>query len=317
MREITAETIRRRRRRARVAELATHTGGVLDRRTLYRLGITRWELAAELRAQRWSAPGRQTVRVAAGDPQLARWNRALYEVGKSAVLDGVSALQASGLRHFDEAAVHVAVPKSANPRRCRDVVVHETRRYDRETILTDGIARTRPATAAVHAVLWARSDRQAATIVLMAGQQRLFTLAEFCDEVEKIRRDARRGLLRALRSELAGGIEAIGERDFARMCAKRGLPQPTRQVSRRTAGGRWIFDNVWEPYALIAEIDGSQHLEPTSWIGDALKQNVASLNGHTVLRIPNIALRLDPEPFLDQLEQALRDRGWPGPNRAA
>jgi very-short-patch-repair endonuclease len=166
------------------------------------------------------------------------------------------------------------------------------------------------ATAAVHAVLWARTDRQAALIALMAGQQRLFTLDAFNEEVEKIRWAPRRSLLRSLRDELAGGIEALGERDFATMVAKRGLPTPDRQVRRQTEGGRWLWDNVWDTYRVRAEVDGSQHLEPKSWMNDALKQNAASLDGHVVLRIPNIALRLDPDPFLDQLEAALRRGGW-------
>lgn len=275
-----------------------------------RMGLTRWEINGEIRAGRWEALGRQAVRVGAGEPQQRAWYRALYEVGRPAVLDGVSALIASGMRNFDEGSVHVAVPKSTRPRRCRGVVVHETRRYRPDAILEIGVPRMKPATAAVHAVLWAATDRQAATIVLMAGQQRLFSPVQFAEEVEDIKRDRRRGLLRSLRDELAGGVEALGEHDFAKLCVKRGLPPPDRQVRRPTESGRWIWDNVWDAYRTRAEIDGSQHLEPKAWIPDALKQNAGSLEGHVVLRIPNIALRLDPDPFLEQIEEALRRGGW-------
>jgi very-short-patch-repair endonuclease len=70
------------------------------------------------------------------------------------------------------------------------------------------------------------------------------------------------------------------------------------------------MDNAWDSYRVTAEIDGAHHRDPSSWIPDALKQNEESLGGHLVLRIPNIALRVDPEPFFAQLRHALRRGGW-------
>lgn len=303
----------RRLRRARAVELARRTGGVLSRRQLLQLGVTRWEIRAEVAAGRWRLLGRQTVWVCEGDRQVADWWRAFHEVGKPAVLDGVSALVAAGLTGVEEDAVHVAVPKSAKPRRCRGVVVHETRRYEPECVLAGRTPRMKPATAAVHAALWARSDRQAALYVLASAQQRLFTAQELAEEVGKVRRDKRRNLLRGLYHDLIGGIEAIGEWDFAKMCRRRGYPEPTRQTVRYTESGRLIYDNDFDPYDVTAEIDGSQHLDPSSWIGDALKQNVVSIEGRVVIRIPNLALKLCPDPFFDQLGQALRRGGWRGP----
>jgi very-short-patch-repair endonuclease len=248
---------------------------------------------------------------------VADFYRAIVEVGTPAVLDGVSALLAAGLRNWEEPAVHVAVPKSATPRRCRGVVVHETRRYEASSVIAGVVPRMRPATAAVHAALWAMTDSQAATVVLMAAQQRLLTVADFAEEVEKIKWSRRRRLLRDLALAISGGIESMGEREFARLCAKRSLPAPDRQVRRRTDSGTWVYDNVWDAYGVTVEVDGSQHRDPAAWIPDALKQNSASLGGHVVLRIPNLALRVNPEPFLDQLEVALLAGGWPGRCRSA
>ncbi|MGQ0845617.1 MAG: DUF559 domain-containing protein [Sporichthyaceae bacterium] len=284
----------------------------MSRRALLALGMDRWEIAGEIRAQRWHREGRQCVRVGPGDQQLAAWHRALVEVGATAVLDGVSALIAAGLKNWDEKAIHVAVPKSSTPLKARGVVVHETRRYEATSVVEGPIPRMNAATAAVHAVLWALTDRQAATILLMAFQQRLFTAAELYVEVEKILSDRRRRLLKDLCLAVHGGIETLGEREFAKLCVARGLPAPDRQVRRKTESGVWVYDNEWFAYRVTAEIDGSQHRDPTSWISDALKQNEATLGGHTVLRIPNLALRVDPEPFLNQLEAALRAGGWGG-----
>lgn len=297
-------------RRARATRAAQATGGVLSRRALIELGIDRWEIAGEIRAQRWHRLGRQCVRVALGDQKVAAWHRALVEVGTPAVLDGVTALVAAGLKNWDEPAIHIAVPKSSTPLKSRGVAVHETRRYEAASIVEGALPRMNSATAAVHAVLWAVTDRQAAVVLLMAAQQRLFTPAELAAEVEKVKWAKRRRLLRDLCEAINGGIEALGEHEFAKMCAARGLPVPDRQVRRRTESGIWVYDNVWPTYRVRAEIDGSQHRDPTAWIPDALKQNEAALDGDVVLRIPNIALRIDPEPFFDQLEDALRAGGW-------
>jgi len=195
--------------------------------------------------------------------------------------------------------------------------VHETRRYEASTVIAGMVPRMRPATAAVHAALWAATDKQAATVVLMGFQQRLFAAAEFADEVEKVKWSPRRRLLHDLALAIGDGIETIGEREFARLCTERGLPAPDRQVRRRTDSGTWVYDNTWDAYGVTVEVDGSQHRDPAGWIPDALKQNAAALGGHVVLRIPNLALRVDPEPFLDQLEAALRAGGWSGERRSA
>jgi hypothetical protein len=287
-------------------------GGLLSRQQLYAIGVTRWEVEAERRAGSWSRLGRQTISVAPGDAQLRAWWQALLEVSPSAVLDGVSALLAAGLRHVTEDAVHVAVPKSAKPRRCQGAEVHETRRYEQTAVLREGVPRMRPATAAVHAALWARTDRQAALYIIAAAQQRLFTAEELADEIGKVRRHARRTLLRSLHLDVVGGIEAVGERDFARLCAERGFPRPSRQEMRRTPTGRVFFDSTWDEFDLTVEIDGVHHLELEAWFADSLKQNEASMAGHTVLRVPSVALRLDPGPFMDQVEAALRRGGWRG-----
>ncbi|MGQ0465822.1 MAG: hypothetical protein ACT4QG_10940 [Sporichthyaceae bacterium] len=313
MTETISPAARRELRRRRAAQTAHAQGGVLSRRQLYALGIDRYEVRAELRAGRWRRRGRQTIQVSEGDPRLAAWWTALFEVGAGAVLDGLSALVAAGLQTLTEHQVDVAVPKSSHPRRCRGVEVHETRRFCRESVLPTGVPRMRPATAAVHAALWARSDRQAATIVLAAAQQHLFGLGEFAEEVAKIRRHRRRPLLRSLLDDLLGGVEALGEREFARLCRERGFPKPTRQVRRVTPSGRWRYDTEWDPYNTSVEIDGAQHSHPDQVVKDALKDNVVRLDGRVIIHIPNTALRTNPIPFLDQVEAALVRGGWRKP----
>jgi hypothetical protein len=303
----------RRERRARVLAIGHAQDGVLARRQLYRLGVTRWEVEAELRAGRWTKAGKQTVRVRPPTTGKARFWRAVLEVGPTAVVDGVSALVAGGLKNIDDDVVHVAVPKSSTPRRCPGVRVHETRRYSAEDVIRDGLPRMKPATAAVHAALWARSNDQAALFVVAAVQQKLVEPADLALEVERVRRHARRALLRGVLSDVSTGVESMGEREFARLCAAHGLPEPTRQIVRYTPSGRRCLDSGWVNFDVSVEIDGAQHLDVVAAVPDALKQNAEALRGGIVLRIPVHALRTNPEPFFDQVKQALRLRGWRPP----
>ncbi len=45
-------------------------------------------------------------------------------------------------------------------------------------------------------------------------------------------------------------------------------------------------------------------------MGDALRQNALALDGDTVLRLPLLGLRLEPEAFFAQIEHAMRAAGW-------
>jgi very-short-patch-repair endonuclease len=297
-----------------VEQAAVRQGNVLGRRQLYALGCTRWEVRADIQAGRWRRRGHQTVQV--GDPdETTHWWHALIEVGPAAVLDGVSALVSIGLRTVAEDKVHVAVPQGAWLRRCRGVHVHETRRFREEDVIRDGIPRTKAATAAVHAALWARTRREAALLVVAPVQQRLVSVPDLADAIALVKRDKRRGLLHGLLADVSDGVESVGEGDFAVACRRRGFPRPTRQVARHTPSGRFVYDVVWDDYDLEVEIDGAQHLDATEAGRDTLKQNASALTGRVVLRIPNFAFRTDPEPFLDQVEAVLLVRGWNAPQR--
>lgn len=303
-------------RRRMVASLAADQVGVLSRRQLYALGMTRSEVRCEVRAGRWRRHGRQSICVHTGDlSEPATWWCAVFEVGSKAVLDGVTALRAAGMTGYED-GVHVAAPKSARPRRPRGVEVHETRRWNGEDVLWSGIPRVRPAVAAVHAALWARSDRQAALILAMTAQQGLALPASMADALSSVRRHRRRRLLLSVVADLVDGAQALSELDFAALCRRRGLPAPSRQTVVARPGGRYYLDVCWEQWRLVVEIDGVQHESVQASIPDALRQNCVTMGGRRVLRIPVLGLRVSPDAFLDQVEQALRAAGWVRPGRA-
>jgi hypothetical protein len=299
----------RNERREVVASAAASQGGVISHQQLDALGISWSVRRAETAAGRWERAGEQCLQVGPPD-HTTLWWRAIFEVGPAAVLDGPTALLAAGLKTITTDVVHVAAPKSRNPRSYPGVRVHETRRYRAEDVITAGIPRTRPATAAVHAALWARTDREAALFVMAPVQQRLVAVPDLAEAVALVKRDRRRPLLRGLLIDVSEGLQALGERDFALACRRRGYPKPDHQEMRQLPTGRVYYDSVWKRYGVKVEIHGAQHLDVAAATRDALKTNAASLEGARVIVIPNHAFRTAPEPFLDQIGTALRAGGW-------
>jgi hypothetical protein len=297
--------------RVRVAELAYAQDGMLSRRQLLELGVTRWQIIAELKARRWKAHGTQSVCVHTGEPsdQAMRWF-AVFEAGPRSAVDGVSALEAAGLKGFESDHVRVSVPRGTRVVRRRGLMVRQTRRLRRTDVLATGLPRVRVEIAAIRAALWAVSDRQAATILAMVVQQRLVTAESLGVELLTVKRHRRRAFIEAIIMDLVDGAQAMGELDFARLCRSRGLPEPDRQVVRRTTHGKAYLDAEWVAFDLVVEIDGIHHLAASAVIGDALRQNAVTLGTRRVLRLPVMGLRVSPEAFFSQVRDGLIAGGW-------
>ena len=291
--------------------MVTTQGGALSRRQLYAIGFTRWEVTAHVRARRWQVVTDQVVCTHTGplSQEALHWS-AVFQGGPRAHLDGASALVASGLKRFDVDRVRVSVPRGARVRRTRLFDIRQTRRWSPELLVANGVPRTTPAVAAVRAALWAKSDRQAALVLSMAVQQGLVTPAGLADAALLVKRDRRRLLVQRVVLDLLGGARSLGEIDVARECRRRGLPEPSRQVLRRDKAHRYYLDVYWDEWGVVVEIDGIHHAWAENVVGDALRQNSVSISSATVLRLPLLGLRTQPDAFFDQIADALSAAGW-------
>lgn len=308
-----AEVRSARRRRVRVEAQAQ--AGVLSRRQLYARGLSRWEVEAELRAERWRLHGRQTIAVHTGDlaGDALLWH-AVLEAGARGVLDGVSALVAAGLKGFTISAVRVSVPRGARVVRIAGIDVRQTRRLRPSDRVGAGIPRVWPWIAAVRGALWARTDREAATLLAMVVQQRIASAERIGLALLDVRRDRRRRFVEMVVLDLIGGAQSLGELDFAGMARRRGLPEPDRQVVRRGRDGRIYLDVVWEAFAVVVEIDGIHHAFAQNLVDDALRHNAVTLRDATVLRLPLLGLRVAADAFFAQITDALIAGGWTPPD---
>lgn len=297
-----------------LAELAASTAGpeqVALRRDLVRAGVPRWFLRNELRRRRWQRGGPQTLVLHNGPLTVEqRWWVAVLDTGAAAALDGTTALQAAGLKGLTDTEICVSTPRGSTPAKPRGVRVRETRRFRAEDVDRSGVPRMQPATAAVHAALWAKTDRQAQLFITMTVQQRLATVDQVREVLERVRRHARRRLLRQLLVSLAEGAESLNELDVAVALRRRGLPEPVRQSVRRRPSGSWYLDAEFPEYDLALEVDGKGHDDPTQRLKDLVRDLGLLAAGDSTIRIPVVAWRLDEEAVLDGLEAVFRARGW-------
>jgi very-short-patch-repair endonuclease len=104
--------------------------------------------------------------------------------------------------------------------------------------------------------------------------------------------------------DIADGAQALGELDFAALCRERGLPEPTRQVTRKLANARVYLDVYWDDCGLVVEIDGSGHREGLQATNDYLRDNEVALGGDTTIRINLMGLRLEADRFMGKVVRA-------------
>lgn len=292
-------------RRALAADLALMYEGVLHRKKLREVGIGREAVRTECRAQRWASAGRHTV-VIGGTQPVGRGLlfRAVWESGSGAALDGAAGLLASGLTGFEPSQIDVSLPARS---RCHQVSGVKLHRRDAmpPCIEVGGLRTIEPARATLNAASWAVSDRQAAYILVLAVQQHVVSANLLLKRVQSLSRLRRGPFVRQIVLDIADGARALSELDFAQLCRKHGLPQPSRQVMRKVTAGKAYLDCYWENHSLVVEIDGSHHLNGLNPVDDALRANDVTLGADRVLRIPLVGLRTAEDAFMRQVRRGL------------
>lgn len=302
------------RRMAVARDIADRFGGVVTRAHLLDAGITSGQIRSEVERGAWRRVGRHVLGLTGEElSHTAAWWRALWETGPRAVLDGPTALLASGLHGWTESMIHVSVPHNARPRSIPGVKHRQLR--DLGEVFGAGLPRTKPHVAAIRAAQWAASDQAAATLVAMTVQQRLVAPKTLLAHWNTVIYSARRPVLEEVIVNICDGAQSLGELDFGRHCRRCGLPTPTRQAVRVGENGRVYLDALFEEQGVHVEIQGAHHFEGVAGVADALRCNGLAIRDRGVIRlqIPVLGFRLHPQKFMAQVAAALAE----SPNDAA
>ena len=287
--------------------LAADHDGVVTRQALIKAGISREHIRLEVERGVWHRVGWHTLCIDGFEPRgRGLWWRALWEAGRRSVLDGATSLLAAGLTGWQEAMIHVSVPVDT---RVRPIDGVEHRHVPLIGDISGGaLRRTKPEIAVVRAAQWARTDRQAATLIAMTVQQRLARPEDVLARWEGVLHTNRRPFLDAVIRDVCAGAHSLSELDFAWMCRERGLPEPSRQVLRPGERGNAYLDVFWDELGIHVEIQGAGHYQGLAVIDDALRFNALNLGDADMksFQVPLLGLRTCPELFMAQIERAIR-----------
>ena len=291
--------------------------GVISRRQALR-HLSEGAIRHRVESGRWQAVHRAVYLTQTGaiSPDQRRWVASLAAGdGYPTLLGGTSALAVVGMRGVDVRQIHVLVATSGRHRRPPPgVVVHRTGRVPVEDQHRVGRPPcTMPARSLVDAAQWARSDRDAAAIIAAGFQQRMVAAADMASVLERMTHAKRRRLILEAVVDASGGAESIAEMDFARLCRRHRLPEPSRQVPRVDSAGRRRYRDVYfDQWRVHVEIDGAQHLEVASWYADMRQHNEIAIAGEVLLRFPAWVVRHKPDDVAAQVRAALLAGGWTG-----
>lgn len=282
-----------------VRALARAQAGCLSRAQLRRWGLGPDVVRRRVASGRWQLLGPHVVVLHTGPPgsSARRW-AAVLDAGPAGALGAWTALALHGLTGWERPDVHLVVPPGRSRPPLAGTTLHASRRCRaQDVVLRAGLPVHRVERAAVDAAAWSSSDRAGGGLLAAVVQQRLTTAARLRASLETVGAVRRRGELRLVLDDLAGGSQAMSEVDLARLCRRNDLPVPARQAQRRDAAGRRRYlDAEWEladGRRLLLEVDGVGHLDADRWYDDLLRAAEVSRPGEVLLRLPARALRTD------------------------
>lgn len=148
-------------------------------------------------------------------------------------------------------------------------------------------------------------------VVTRAISQNKVTAVELREEITSRRRVHLRRLMLDLCEEAATGVESVLEwRFLTEVIHAHDLPEPVRQESLLAQSRS---DNVWQEFAMVAELDG--HLGHEDKFRDMQRDNRLSLEGYLNLRYGWHDVTHRPCATASQIARALQLRGWTGVRR--
>jgi hypothetical protein len=279
-------------------------------------GIAPYTMRNRVRNGRWQRLYRGVYATFSGEPvrETVLW-AALLRAGAGALLSHQTAAERHGLIDEPSPVIVITVPASRSPARTRipGVVIHRS----------DAILRTR------HPVMLPPCTRVEDTVLDLIQVAPTFddAYAWICRAIGRRRTTAdrirlamdarkrmrwRREIALALGDAEGGALSVLEYRYVHQVERPHGLPAARRQarISQRT-GNRYL-DNLYEPFAVCVELDGTAaHPSDEQW-RDKYRDNSNMLSGILPLRFGLLDLGDRRCETAAAVATLLRSRGWTG-----
>ena len=299
--------------------LAAEQSGVVARRQLIELGLTRGQVGALLDSRRWTGlfPGVYATFTGPVSDEARAW-AACLAAGEGAALGGETALWLEGVLPEAPSRIAVCVPAGRHVTRPPGVRVLRRRRLD-ELVHP---ARRPPRLRVEQAVLDVADDRSeggAVDVVLRAiGEQRT-TAAKLRAALRWRRQHRHRALLAGLLTEAEEGVRTVLERRYRRDVERahglprgeRNRPEPVHDETGKRVRNRYR-DVRYRRWRLVVELDGDEAHRLWRRRHDRARDNSVGLAGDRHLEYGWFEVVEEPCRVAVDVATALRRQGWQG-----
>lgn len=290
------------RRERELATLAGRQHGVVSRRQLEELGLSRRSVETRCAGGRLHRIHRGVYAV--GHARLSesgRWLAAVLAHGEGAILSHRSAAALWGLLRQRQAAVDVTAPRGRAGR--NGIIFHECQLHPDDLTVVDAI----PVTTACR-TLFDLAEVIAPNRLRRAWEEAdRLGLLEIRTVEEIIERGWRRHALKPIRplvrdARLPKDFASPLEGYFSDFCERHGLRAPLTNVM--VAG--YEVDALWPAERLIVELDGfAFHSHRAAFERDRARDAVLQAAGYRVLRFTYRRLKQDPAGIVRDLRACL------------
>lgn len=292
----------------RTADLARAQHGIVGRKQLAGLGVTRDEIDRRVSIGSLHVVHRGVYAVGhTAFTRRGRWMAAVLASGDGAVLSHRSATALYGAWGSGAGEIHVTVPRKV--RSTRSIRRHFSMVPDDEREEVDGI----PATSAARAVLdlAAEKGEAAAEAALREleylGLYGAVSLPALLDRHPNHRgAPACREALEHLRNDPGGRIRSDLEELFISFLDAKRIPRPRLNVWLSIGDDRYQVDCLWPEARLIAELDDWQsHGTKRGFRKDRKRDRRLGVAGYRVVRITEDQLRNEPDALAHDLQASV------------
>jgi hypothetical protein len=279
---------------------------MISQRQLTELGVTRATVRNQLRARRWAQRTSSVFSTTTGplsrDQQL--W-RAVLHAGPGSVIGGLTALAVQGLRNWDRDYVTVLVGNDLSFDELAGVRFFRTRRALTDMRASTALPLCRVAPAVLLFGGYEPNRRTAHGAVAAVVQQRLSTVTELAQWLERLHPLRRGREFRSLLADIGGGAESLAEVDLRRACRRWRVRPPESQSPRVDRRGRRRFtDAEWRlpnGRTLVLEVDGAFHDDVLQAAADRARNRKLTTLDRVVISCSAYELRHDPGSVMEDL----------------
>jgi hypothetical protein len=272
-----------------VVALARRQHGVVSTRQLRDAGVTRSKLRTKVRRGDWSRMLQGIYRVGAAEATWeAQLQAHLLAAGEEAVASHQAAAALHGLEGFHRARLEISVPRNCSYNH-EGVLVHRSTDLQ---LVSSATRKGLPVTPVVRTLLDLAAVVPQPRLHRAIEDARRRDLVSWTGLTRSLVAHARPGRLgiTALRSIVDEHQDEVlaTENGFEflvmSLLKENGLPEPVPQYEVCLDGDRYRVDLAYPWCKLAIELDGSKHIERSTFETDRPRQNALVLAGWTVLR---------------------------------